>query len=240
MEAAMSADESGDDIFQRGFRDREAVASYAEGVKRFVPGMEGLHRMTHVLLAERVPSAAEILVLGAGGGLELKAMAEAHPSWSFTGVDPAEEMLSVAAAHLGSMSNRVKFVKGYIDDAPNGPFDGATCLLTLHFLDAAERQRTLEEIRIRLRPGAPLVAAHSSFPQTPGQRTRWLDRHTAYAIAAGAEAEYANAARAAIESSSTLFAPEQDEDILRKAGFQDVEVFFTAFTWRGWLAYNRR
>jgi tRNA (cmo5U34)-methyltransferase len=119
MEASMSADESGDDIFQKGFRDREAVAKYADGVKRFVPGIEGLHRMTHVLLAERVPSAAEILVLGAGGGLELKAIAEAHPSWSFIGVDPAEEMLSLAAAHFGLTESARDQLAGGSSPYPN-------------------------------------------------------------------------------------------------------------------------
>ncbi|WP_434803260.1 class I SAM-dependent methyltransferase [Paracidovorax avenae] len=53
--------------------------------------------------------------------------------------------------------------EGYIDSAPEGPFDGATCLLTLHFLPTAERLRTLQQLRARLKPGAPLVVAHHSF-----------------------------------------------------------------------------
>ena len=227
------------DVFQKGFRDREAVAKYADEVKRFLPGTEALHRMTHVLLAERVPNAGKILVLGAGGGLELKAMAEAQLNWSFVGVDPAQEMLDMAATNLGPMAARAQLVQGYIYDTPAGPFDAATCLLILHFLDAAERRRTLEQVRSRLRPGAPLVAAHASFPQSPDQRARWLDRHTAYAIAAGADPTYANAARTAIEASKNLFTPEQDADILRAAGFRDVELFFAAFTWCGWVAYNQ-
>ena len=31
--------------------------------------------------------------------------------------------------------------------------------------------------------------------------------------------------------------PEQDETILRNAGFSDVALFYAAFTWRGWVAY---
>ena len=71
--------------FLDSFKDPEAVARYTEGPKRFVPGLDGLHRMTGLLLAERVPADAHILVLGAGGGSEMKAMAEAHPGWRFTG-----------------------------------------------------------------------------------------------------------------------------------------------------------
>ncbi len=68
------------------FSDPEAVARYAEGPPRFVPGFADLHRMTAILLAERAPRNAGVLVLGAGGGLELKALAEAHPEWTFDGI----------------------------------------------------------------------------------------------------------------------------------------------------------
>src|SRR3546814_6632166 len=50
--------------FLDSFKDPEAVARYTEGPRRFVPGLDGLHRMTGPLLAERVPEDAHILVLG--------------------------------------------------------------------------------------------------------------------------------------------------------------------------------
>jgi tRNA (cmo5U34)-methyltransferase len=231
----------GDDAAMRTllepFSDPNAVARYAEGPPRFVPGFADLHRMTSVLLAEHAPEDANVLVVGAGGGLELKALAEAHPRWTFVGVDPAAEMLKLAERTLGPLGPRVQLHQGYIDDAPPGPFDAATCLLTLHFLDAEERRRTAIEIRRRLKPGAPFVAAHSSFPQREGKRAIWLSRYAAYAVASGAEAGQVNNMRSAVEKSLNMFDPEQDEAILRDAGFVDVDLFFAAFTWRGWVAY---
>lgn len=221
------------------FSDPAAVARYAEGPGpgRFVPGFADLHRMTGVLLAERAPEDARVLVLGAGGGLELKALAEAYPGWRFVGVDPAAEMLKLGRRTLGPLAGRVELRQGYIDDAPEGPFDAATCLLTLHFLDAAERQRTAAEIRRRLKPGAPFVAAHSSCPQGRDERAHWLSRYAAFGIASGADRKHANKARATIEASLNLFSPEQDAAILRGSGFSDVELFYAAFTWRGWVGY---
>ncbi|WP_129791310.1 class I SAM-dependent methyltransferase [Sphingosinicella sp. CPCC 101087] len=229
--------EIGPQYFLDTFSDPEAVSRYAEGPRRFVPGFEAIHRMTGILLAERAPRDAKVLVLGAGGGLELKALALAHPDWTFVGVDPSAEMLKLAEKGLGALGARVQLVEGYIDNAPEGPFDAATCLLTLHFLDAAERQRTLLETRRRLRPGAPFVAAHSSFPQEGEDRALWLQRYAAYAIASGAEVEHAHSARAAVDASLSLLNPEQDEAVMRDAGFSDVSMFFAAFTWRGWVAY---
>ncbi|MEW6450864.1 MAG: class I SAM-dependent methyltransferase [Pseudomonadota bacterium] len=219
------------------FSNPEAAARYADGPPRFVPGFSDLHRMTGILLAEHAPEDAQVLVLGAGGGLELKALAQSHAGWTFVGIDPAVEMLRQAERTLGALASRVRLQSGIIDDAPEGPFDAATCLLTLHFLDAVERRRTASEIRRRLKPGAPFVAAHSSFPQGPGERAQWLSRYAAYAIASGVDPEQAGHARAAVDANLPLLSPEQDEAILREAGFSNVKQFYAAFTWRGWVAY---
>jgi tRNA (cmo5U34)-methyltransferase len=54
-------------LFLDMFSDRERIANYAEGPRRFAPGFDALHRMTAILLAERAPADAHVLVLGAGG-----------------------------------------------------------------------------------------------------------------------------------------------------------------------------
>ncbi|MGE8144069.1 class I SAM-dependent methyltransferase [Pseudomonas frederiksbergensis] len=220
------------------FADPEAVARYAEGPVRLVPGFESLQRMTTLLLRESVPTTGRVLVLGAGGGLELKKFADAQPQWRFVGVDPSAEMLKLAAATLGALAERVELHEGYIDTAPEGPFDGATCLLTLHFIPAQERLRTLKEIWRRLSPGAPLIVAHHSFPQSPDEKARWLKRYAAYAVDSGVPAADAERAIAAISSQLPVLSPEEDESLLRSAGFEAVEVFYTGFTFKGWLAYK--
>jgi tRNA (cmo5U34)-methyltransferase len=218
------------------FSDRERIAHYAEGPRRFTPGIDAVHRMTAILLTEHAPADAHVLVLGAGGGLELKALAEAQPSWRFTGVDPAAPMLDLARETLGAAASRAELVEGYIDTAPMGPFDAATCLLTLHFLDRTERVRTLREMHRRLKPGASLVVVHSSFPQEEPARTRWLARYAAYAVSSGADPAQTEQARATVSASLALLTPEEDEACLRDAGFDAVELFYAAFTWRGWTA----
>lgn len=219
------------------FSDPEQVARYAEGPPRFVPGFADLHRMTAILLAERAPPDARVLVVGAGGGLELRALAHAHEDWRFVGVDPSAEMLKLAAETLGPLAPRAELIVGYVDDAPGGPFDAATCLLTLHFLDSAERLRTLAEIHRRLKPGAPFVALHASFPQAAGEREQWLGRYAAFAVSHGVEPEQAATMRQTVAANLCMLSPEADAAILREAGFRDVTPFYAAFTWRGWVAY---
>lgn len=64
--------------------DARSINSYTEGPPRQVPGFTSLHRMVSILLAERTPPNGRLLVLGAGGGLELKALAETHSEWHST------------------------------------------------------------------------------------------------------------------------------------------------------------
>jgi tRNA (cmo5U34)-methyltransferase len=213
-----------------------AASAYAEGPPRQVPGFAGLHRMMSLLLAERMPADGRVLVLGAGGGLEIKALAEAHPGWSFDGVDPSADMLKLAEQTVGPHMTRIRLHEGTIDDAPNGPFDAATCLLTLHFIPREQRVPALEGVRRRLKPGAPFVVAHISFPQTEPKRSLWIARHVAYG---GTEAAHADAARQAIATRLSIMAPEEDEAMLREAGFSGVSLFYAGFSFRGWVAYAK-
>lgn len=219
------------------FADPQAVTKYAEGPPRLVPGFADLQLMTLLLLAERTPQDARVLVVGAGGGLELKLFAESKPDWRFDGVDPSAAMLDLAKSTLGPLNSRVSLHQGYIDVAPEGPFDAATCLLTLHFVALEERLRMIQEIRRRLKPGAPLVVAHFSFPQSEAERALWLSRYVSFAVASGVEPEKAANARTAISAQLPILAPEQDEAILRDNGFSNVSLFYVGFAFRGWVAY---
>lgn len=222
---------------QHMFSDPQAVARYTEGPPRFVPGYNAMLSMAAILLAERAGEDARILVLGAGGGLELKTFAQAQPSWRFDGVDPSAAMLDLAKQTLGPLAPRARLHQGYIDDAPEGPFDGASCLLTLHFVDVAERRRIASEIRRRLKPGAAFVAAHLSAPNGEEERPLWLSRYSAFLAASGVEPEQAAAARNAVTNHLEILTPAQDETILREAGFSEPTLFYTGFTFRGWAAY---
>lgn len=218
-----------------GFDDPAAVARYAENPPRLVPGFSDLQRMTRLLLAETAPADGRILVVGAGGGLELRAFADAQPDWRFVGVDPSAEMLKLARATLGPCVTRADLHHGYVATAPEGPFDGACCLLTLHFVPVEQRLSTLTEIRRRLRPGAPLVVAHHSIPEGP-DRTLWLDRFAAFAADNGVPIDKAKGGARALGDQLPLLSPEAEVDLLRAAGFTDPQLFYAAFTFRGWVA----
>jgi tRNA (cmo5U34)-methyltransferase len=220
------------------FSDPDTISSYAEMAERNVPALRDLHRMVSLLLAEKAPTDGRILVLGAGGGLELRAMARLNPGWSFDGIDPSPQMLDRARAVTHEFTDRITLHEGYIEDAPDGPFDGATCLLTLHFLSQEERVRTLRDICRRLRPGAPLAIVHHSFANDDAGKDKWLSRFASY-IATSEMGDAGNGINVeAMKERLPVLSPEQDVSTLHEAGFLQVELFYAALTFRGWVAYR--
>lgn len=219
----------------KGFDDPDAVARYAENPPRLVPGFTDLQRMTRLLLAEAAPVDGRILVVGAGGGLELRAFAQAQPDWRFVGVDPSVEMLDLARRTLGPLAGRAELHEGFIHTAPSGPFDGASCLLTLHFVPVSERLETLKAIKRRLKPGAPLVIAHHSI-SAGTERNLWLDRFAAFAADNGVVFDKAQGGARALGDRLPILPPDAEVDLLRAAGFVDPQLFYAALTFRGWVA----
>lgn len=219
------------------FTDPRAISSYAENAVRRVPGLRDAHRMAALLLAESTPPTGRVLVVGAGGGMELGHFAESNPAWQFDGVDPSAEMLDLARSSLGPVTGRVTLHHGYVQVAPMGPFDSAACLLTLHFTTESERLQTLREIQARLKPGGIFVSLHYSIAGGAAERDLWLSRCAAFAISSGVDPEQAKASVAAIGTQLPILAPEHDEELMRTAGFTKIETFYLGLAFRGWVAH---
>jgi len=216
------------------FANPSAISTYVEQTPLRVPGLADLHRMAMLLLAEHAPGTAHILIVGAGGGMETRSLAEAQPDWRFTGVDPSPAMIDLARRTLAPFSDRVELLEGTIDQAPLDLFDGATCILTLHHIEQDERLRTLREIRRRLRPGASLVIAGHSAPDPDPEL--WMMRSVAFGDRAGIDWAKSSATASMITERLPLLTPAEEEDLLREAGYSEVALFYAAFSFRGWVA----
>lgn len=216
------------------FNDPHLAASYAENARRNVPGLDDLHHMVMLLLAEQVPANARILVVGAGGGMETLAMAKAQPEWRLTGVDPSQAMLDQARELLCSYAKRVEWFEGTVEQVRADSFDGATSLLTFHHIPLEERLRTLCEIRARLKDDASLIVVeHSAVGPDP---QHWLTLSAAFHEREGVDWTAARAKGALMADRLPLVPPGKMESLLEEAGFANVALFYAAFSFRGWVA----
>jgi tRNA (cmo5U34)-methyltransferase len=222
------------------FDDPSHVERYVrQGPPAFAPGHDGMLRMAGVLLAESVPEGGQILVVGAGGGLEIRHLAAMNTNWRFIGVDPAPAMLALARTVAGpAAGDRLTLIEGLVTDAPPGPFDAATCILVLGLIpDDGAKRATLDAIRQRLEPGAPFILVDQCLDRTQPDFQLRLRRYAAYALASGVDPETAETARQMIAGSTTIATAARDEALLAEAGFTNAETFYVGMAWRGWIAY---
>ena len=143
-------------------------------------------------------------------------------------------MLDLARQTLGSLAQRVELIEGTIDQVPDGPYDGATCLLTMHHLDRTERLHLLRAGRTRLKPGAVLVTVEHSAP--PPDAALWMSRSVAFSDRTGPKWDMARSSGRRMAEHLTLLSDEDEQALLREAGFEDVAMFYAAFSFRGWVA----
>nr|WP_314436667.1 class I SAM-dependent methyltransferase [uncultured Brevundimonas sp.] len=217
------------------FKDPEHARTYAERPKKIVPGFDGLHRIMAQLIAEASP--ANTLVVGGGGGLELKTLIDALPEGQFCAVDPSAEMVAQGKAYLGDPAC-VEWIEGYVFDAPETRFDAATCMLTLHFVpDDGAKLDTLKAIHGRLKPGAPFVMAHISVDKNDPSSDRQFDRYIRFSSDSGLDPEMLAKAHDRVRNQLNCVGPARDEALLREAGFGKVEAVFQGLSWHGWVAY---
>ena len=222
------------------FVDSERVRRYIDqGPTAFTPGHAGMLQMLGVLLGERVPENGQLLIIGAGGGLETRYLASVEAGWCFLGVDPARPMLDLAHAVAKPVAgDRLTLIEGTVEDVPVGLFDAATCVLVLGLVpDDGSKLALLQEVRRRLRPDAPFIVVDQCFDRSAPDFDMRLDRYAQYARRSGIDIETVASAKAAIGALQSMVTAGRNEDLLKEAGFHDVELFYLAMAWRGWVAY---
>jgi len=194
--------------------------------------------MAAVLLRDRIGDQGHIMVVGAGGGVELSVFARECPGWRFTAVDPSAEMLRQARAKLESagVADRVMWVQGEVEKTPNGPCDAATSFLALNFVDVDRRLAILRQIHERLKKNAPFLIIDGC---SDNKSTRFDDDLRLYAAFARRNGAPADLVQRAVEMQRTSLhgvMPDREEALLSEAGFVDTRLFYVGLWVFGWIA----
>ena len=224
--------------------DMEMAVEYDKGIRRALPTYDAMFRMVQSFLRAHVKDAANVLVVGAGGGNEIVTFGKANPTWTFAGVDPSEAMLDVAIqkAKNEGIEERVSIHTGTIEQIEfEETFDGATCLLVLHFVETIEEKLSLlKTVKENLKPGAPFVLVTMYGDQSKPEfdermnlwKSIWLDL-------TNLTLEDVEGMEASVRELSFISA-KQIEDLLEQAGFERITQFFSTTLFGGWIAHSTK
>lgn len=233
--------ESADGNFDR--KPPVSVGKYDSSIRLFCGAYDEIFKLSNCCLSAVLSPNASILIVGAGTGMEILEFASMHPGWSFCGVDPSGDMLSLAQKKITDkkLLNNMSLIKGYVDDLNTKEvFDGATCILVMHFLkDDGTKLNLLKSIHRHLKPGAPLVLVDGCGNPGSMEFEDTLKAWQQYPIMHGQEIETVEKAFNQTILKLLQFVPEpRILELLTQAGFTRVYKFYSGFLYSGWTAYR--
>jgi len=216
--------------------------AYDEKIMKVMPGYQISHELTRYLLEDILPSTSKILVSGCGTGKELIDYSINNLEWEVFGFDPSEKMLSMAREKVkaNDCAERVRLLKGVIDDAPETDFDAATSILVMQFLPSDEEiQRFLNKISAKLKPGAPLILVYLEGDKKSNEyrilNSAWkIQQLTTRRDGNSVIDEFKQR-----DKDIRFISRGQIELSLNKAGFSKPLKFFQAYLLTGQIAFKR-
>lgn len=212
------------------------VQEYELAAHRINVGYELVFELATALLRAACPEDGHILIVGAGGGMEVQTFGLAPARWHFTGIDPSANMLALAQDRVTAhgLGDRVQLIQGIPDDLALTPqYDAATCIFVLmHLPDDGSKLRLLQGIARRLKPGAPLILTDGIRDHGEEFVPAW--QH--YSVARGMPVADMAAFLDRTRSPGSVVTEARNLELLAEAGFSTVTRFFTAFVINGWIA----
>ncbi|MGE5813376.1 MAG: class I SAM-dependent methyltransferase [Acidobacteriota bacterium] len=224
---------------QRGSFD---AADYERTVKAVNTGYDLLFTLVYCFLRALRDPELDLLVVGAGGGMEIERFLPDNPAWRLTGVDPSQPMLALAQARAEArgVASRTTLLPGSVEDLPaERRFSAATCVFVLHFLPDDQKLALLRATANRLRPEAPLLVASAARVDDQSLRDDFLGAWQQHGELMGLPPErMAATIEQLLAQHASLTSIDDYERLLHAAGFKRVAPFFSvmAGAMTGWIA----
>lgn len=203
------------------------------------PVRDALQFLVRTVLAD-LPEHARILCVGVGTGSELVSLAQAHPHWHFTAVEPAAPMLEICRKRVEELglAERCVLHHGYLETLRETEiFDGATCLLVSHFfMQLEDRVNFLSLIASRLRPGGRLVSCDLVFDMSSEKYPRIITPWRQFLRMQGRTEEEVDVFCNRLGHSVAMLPPAQVENLIAGSGFNSPVLFFQSLFMHAWFA----
>ena len=220
----------------------QQAANYDTQWAKTAPIRDCLHLLLGSLFSA-VPADARILCVGVGTGAELAYLAQSHPHWRFTVVEPSPRMLDVCRqrAEREGFASRCQFHEGYLESlTASETHDAATCFLVSQFiLDQQARSDFFRAIAHKLAPGGLLassdLAADTSSPEYEVLLRGWMNMMAAADISP----ENLERMRKAYATDVGVLPPGRVASIIESGGFEPPVQFFQAGLIHAWRSRRR-
>jgi tRNA (cmo5U34)-methyltransferase len=217
----------------------QQAAGYDTQWAKTAPIKDCLHFLLDSMFFE-LPADARVLCVGVGTGVEMAYLAQRHPTWHFTAVEPSGPMLAVCRERAATQGfvDRCYFHEGYLDSLPDLQLhDAATCILVSQFiLDSKARSDFLRSVSRRLKAGGLLASADLASDVQSLEYEVLLRAWMSMMSSADISPENIERMRNAYANDVGVLSPTTVESIIEAGGFEQPVLFFQAGLMHAWLS----
>ncbi|MBD2726054.1 class I SAM-dependent methyltransferase [Nostoc sp. FACHB-892] len=219
-----------------------AADEYEQMARLALPGYEVMHTFVLASLRSYLSETANLLVVGAGGGMELVRLGQGNPQWQFLGVDPSAKMLAIAQQKIAQhqLSQRIKLIQGYVQDLPNTPvYDAGTSILVMHFIPDEDSKLTfLQSIAQRLKTSALFILVDVFGTKGSPELEQTIATLHAYWKETGFPIDRHKQLLENFNNGVYPLSEAKTLELLQQAGFSHVIRFYTGLWVGGWMAFK--
>lgn len=216
-----------------------ATNEYDNMAQMALPGYEAMHTMALSFLRAHLPEKADLLIVGAGTGMELVKFGKGNSQWQMLGVDPSSNMLAIAQQKIeqhGYM--QVKLFQGYTHDLPATPlYDAATCILVMHFVpDDGSKLALLQSIAQRLQSSACFILVDVFGEKGSRELEQMVSVLKVFWSEMGMQSESMAQVLETFNKGVYPITEARVLELLKEASFENIMRFYTGLWVGGWVA----
>lgn len=217
-----------------------ATNEYDTMIQMVLPGYEVMHNMALSVLGANLPEKANLLIMGAGSGMELVKFGKGNSHWQMLGVDPSNNMLSIAQNKIDQhgLSEQIKLFTGYTHELnTTSLYDAATCILVMHFLpDDGSKLALLQNISQRLKSSAIFILVDIYGEKETDEFEQIISIIKVFWEQMGITPEKIMEALETIKKGVFPISEIRVVELLKQAGFGNILRFYTGLWVGGWVA----
>jgi tRNA (cmo5U34)-methyltransferase len=228
--------------------DSEVTQCFQDMLARSIPQLETMRQLVTALGLHFVHAGDHILDLGCSLGDALIPFVRHYGAHCrYTGIELSAPMAAAAQQRFASWQSSDAYgasmpVTVMIRQAdirreyPQEMHALTLAILTLMFVPIEHRQQVVRRMYQQTQPGGAVLIVEKILGATAELDTLWVEEYLALKRQQGYTTEEIERKRLALEGVLVPMTARWNEDMLRQAGFTQVECFWRYLNFAGWLA----
>lgn len=236
--------------------DEEVAQSFDDMLERSIPQYSVMRDLVTDLALQFIGSGSSVVDLGASRGEALARLKEradplfdGPPSYRplYHAVEVSQSMLTILRErwpqHSDDQSHRVRVherdLRRSYPQLPE-PAAATLCVLTLQFVPIEYRQRVLRDVWRSTKPGGALLLVEKVLGATADLDALFVRTYYDLKGANGYSPQQIERKRLSLEGVLVPVTTRMNEELLRGAGFGEVDLFWCWSNFRGWIAVKTK